>query len=279
MEESLLVEEEKQEPKGFIYTITNTLNGKQYVGQTNNPKRRWAEHRATGNTGHFSGKSHLYYAMQKYGINVFQFEVIEETSLDLIHEREIYWIDKLNTLVPNGYNMTPGGEALYGENNPFYGRTHSEKTKQLISEKNKGRKLNEEQLTRKREKAKEVGLRMRGKIHLSDEAKEKISQKNRENGCYERHSNRMKGNKLYLLHHYKKVEMIDKETLEVLRVFNNAIEAGAYIKDLGRTKAKHPSSIITNVCNGHDKTGAGYIWRYVEEHTVEEDVSTKETSL
>lgn len=35
--------------------------------------------------------------------------------------------------MPNGYNMTDGGEKLYGENNPFYGHRHNEKTKEKIS--------------------------------------------------------------------------------------------------------------------------------------------------
>ena len=35
--------------------------------------------------------------------------------------------------MPNGYNMTDGGEKLYGENNPFYGHRHDEKTKEKIS--------------------------------------------------------------------------------------------------------------------------------------------------
>lgn len=35
--------------------------------------------------------------------------------------------------MPNGYNMTDGGEKLYGENNPFYGHRHNEETKEKIS--------------------------------------------------------------------------------------------------------------------------------------------------
>ena len=34
--------------------------------------------------------------------------------------------------MPNGYNMTDGGEKLYGENNLFYGHRHNEKTKDQV---------------------------------------------------------------------------------------------------------------------------------------------------
>ena len=84
----------------------------------------------------------------------------------------------------------------------------------------------------------------------------------------------MKGNKLCHLRKYKPVAMINPETMAVIKVFKNAMEAGEYIKERGLTKAKHPSNIITGVCNGYEQKGAGYIWKYID---VEKDVSTKET--
>lgn len=46
--------------------------------------------------------------MQKYGIGHFHIELIEETNNP--EEREIYWIEKLNTY-QNGYNATKGGDG------------------------------------------------------------------------------------------------------------------------------------------------------------------------
>ena len=47
-------------------------------------------------------------------------------------EREKYWIEYYDSY-NSGYNMTIGGEALFGENNPFYGKTHTVETKQKLS--------------------------------------------------------------------------------------------------------------------------------------------------
>ena len=48
----------------------------------------------------------LYYPKEN-----FNFEVIEEVENSLLNEREIYWISFYNSLVPNGYNLTAGGEG------------------------------------------------------------------------------------------------------------------------------------------------------------------------
>lgn len=91
--------------KKFIYKITNKINGKKYIGQTNNPKRRFLEHINRGYEKEV-GKV-LYYAFDKYGVDNFTFEVIEE--VENYNEREKYWIDFYNSF-EDGYNMTPGGE-------------------------------------------------------------------------------------------------------------------------------------------------------------------------
>ena len=51
----------------YIYKIENLINHKVYIGQTNNPQRRFSEHRAKG----YETNTHkvLYYAFDKYGIN------------------------------------------------------------------------------------------------------------------------------------------------------------------------------------------------------------------
>lgn len=82
-------------------------------------------------------------AFIKYGIENFTFKILEECLNNEMSEREIYWIHKLNTCVKDknswGYNMTHGGERLFGDENPFYGKTHSEKNKRLLSERGKKR--------------------------------------------------------------------------------------------------------------------------------------------
>lgn len=262
------------EDVGYIYVITNKKNGKQYVGQTNNPKRRWAEHKATGNTGHFKYASYLYNAMQQDGIDSFDFNILETVPIEQICEKEVFWISKLNTIVPNGYNILVGGVALYGEHNPFYGKHHTEETKQLISSKNQGRPISE----REREIRRKCNAGERnpfyGKQH-TEETKIKIKNTNIQRGHYQAFSERMQGNQLYCYRKYKSVAMIDPKTNQVIRVFKNAMEAGEYIKELGLSKAKTPSNIITGVCNGHERIGAGYIWRYIETDAQENESQNK----
>lgn len=52
----------------------------------------------------------LYQAFKKYGIDAFEFGVIEE-NVENYDEREVYWISYYNTYGEDGYNMTPGGSA------------------------------------------------------------------------------------------------------------------------------------------------------------------------
>lgn len=51
--------------------------------------------------------------MRKYGVENFIIEQLEECSIEESSDREIYWIDKLNTLAKNktGYNVTLGGDG------------------------------------------------------------------------------------------------------------------------------------------------------------------------
>ena len=85
-----------------IYKITNQCNGMSYVRQSIDIQRRWAEHRRKMNIKN----TLLYQAMREFGIDNFSFEVIEECELVDLNDKEKYYIDKYNTMNPNGYNMS-----------------------------------------------------------------------------------------------------------------------------------------------------------------------------
>lgn len=99
-----------------IYKITNQINGHSYIGLSTHIEDRWNYHKTPYNWKREKDKS-LYKAIIKYGIDNFNFEVLEECSLEQLSEREKYYIEKYDTFY-NGYNMTAGGEDNQGDSHP-----------------------------------------------------------------------------------------------------------------------------------------------------------------
>lgn len=99
----------------YIYCYINKINQHKYVGQTNNLKRRIREHKSCA----FNKKANSYndlihQKIRQYGIDNFDIitlEIIYEDNIDLVNEREIYWIKEKNSFCKNGkgYNMNIGG--------------------------------------------------------------------------------------------------------------------------------------------------------------------------
>lgn len=108
-----------------IYKITNKINKKYYIGQSNQIGKRWRDHKT------YQWKRHpeypLYKAFIKYGIENFTFEVIEQCQLSQLDERERYWIKYYNSLVHNnGYNIREGGYGEPGELHPNHKLTEKD---------------------------------------------------------------------------------------------------------------------------------------------------------
>lgn len=100
---------------GYIYYIGNTINSKLYVGKTLSPiTKRFQEHCNDSRREQMEHRP-LYSAMRKYGEDKFSVHLLEEVDSSLLVEREMYWIQKLDTY-KNGYNATHGGDGkiLYG---------------------------------------------------------------------------------------------------------------------------------------------------------------------
>lgn len=105
--------------KGYIYVITNNVNGKQYIGKTTEePEKYWNWHKNRAKRGI---SKVLYSSMRKHGIKHFTFRILEEYSFNtfeetnkVLNEREISLIKEFNSLVPNGYNVTIGGDGTKG---------------------------------------------------------------------------------------------------------------------------------------------------------------------
>lgn len=82
-----------------IYKIENLINHKVYIGQSIHIEKRWLEH-CIPSTKSLVGK-----AINKYGKENFSFQILEECEKSLLNERESYYIQYYQSLVPNGYNI------------------------------------------------------------------------------------------------------------------------------------------------------------------------------
>lgn len=95
-----------------IYSITNLINNKKYIGQSIDIENRFVRHKCELRKGRHVNK-HLQHAWNKYGENNFKFEIIEICSKTSLNNRECYWISFYDTL-NNGYNLDRGGEGIRG---------------------------------------------------------------------------------------------------------------------------------------------------------------------
>lgn len=92
----------------YIYKITNKINGKMYIGKTEETiEKRFKQHCQDCHRQAMANRP-LYRAMNKYGIENFVVEEVEKT--DNPEEREIYWIEFYRTF-KHGYNATMGGDG------------------------------------------------------------------------------------------------------------------------------------------------------------------------
>ena len=140
------------ENKVGIYCFENTLDGKKYIGKSKNIKYRTRQHIYDLRKGH-DESCILQNAWSKHGEEYFKIYIVEECSIELLNEKEIYWIRELHShKSENGYNVTWGGdcspmegrhhtketiqrlsETKIGENNYWFGKHHSDETKEKMS--------------------------------------------------------------------------------------------------------------------------------------------------
>ena len=85
-----------------VYKITNTVTGDFYIGSSKDVKKRWREHKHPSVWKNHPNNQ-MYIDMQKYGVDKFVFEVIEEAEESFLKEKEQYFIETLNPTY-NNYN-------------------------------------------------------------------------------------------------------------------------------------------------------------------------------
>lgn len=115
------------ERKCYVYKHTNKINGKCYIGQTCNIKRRWKPK-------YYEGCSKFYNAIKKYGWDNFTHEILIECSKNDVDYWEEFFIDKYHS-VENGYNLDYGGKP---------NKEVSLETREKLRQINTGRKLSKD---------------------------------------------------------------------------------------------------------------------------------------
>lgn len=174
-----------------------------------------------GGGSNYKHNIHFYRAIKKYGWDNIVHEILDE-NLDFkeANEKEVYYIKLLNSYDCNfGYNITLGGDGT------------------------KGKKLTDD-----RKKA--IGDFFRGK-KLSDDHRKKMSIARTDN-------NKIKGRTGSKCKLSKKIKQIDKDTLEVLKIWDSVRDVQ---RDLGLC-----SGSISKICNKKVKcyTCGGYRWEYCD---------------
>lgn len=206
-----------------IYVITNTLNGKVYVGKSEiSIEDRLKEHKSGTNSN-----EHLQRSIKKYGIDNFRFEVLEECEVSKCCERERYWIKKLNSIYPNGYNYTSGGENKSGF-------TFCEKSKKKMSESAKRVSKTEQgkAIHSKGGKARTWSNEERKKVSdslkklYSDKTKVPMYGKHHTEDWKKKQSERMMGEKhpMYGKHISDKAKALKSKAIKGRKWVNNGIE-------------------------------------------------------
>jgi len=237
-----------------IYSITNTVDGKRYIGKSKNIEKRFQQHIHLLSKEDVSRdvNRHLFNAVKKYGMGVFKFEIIEqfdEVDEALLADREIYWMEEYNTLDRTcGYNLLKDSSARtiihpetieifrennLGEMNPNYGNRWTQEQKDAM-------------------RAVKISQHRDGSVYGSD-WRAKLSEASTEKWKDEELKMKMarsvsKAKTKYRFYQY------DKVTLQLVRVWDS-------MADILEENTDYHNIAIYSVANGHKKSYRGYIWK------------------
>jgi|AntAceMinimDraft_16_1070373.scaffolds.fasta_scaffold02383_9 group I intron endonuclease len=190
----------------YVYITTNSVNGKQYVG----------DHSSNKLEDNYIGSGNIIvHAVNKYGKEKFKKEILEffDTKQEAFNAQE-KWINACDTLKPNGYNISPkGGHNVGGcfseetleklriggknhiktsehkrkisegvkkalkekkfEMPSWEGKTHSNETKNKMRKSHTGKKMSDESKEKNRQKHLKENLPARTKKNMSEGAKKR----------------------------------------------------------------------------------------------------------
>ena len=248
----------------YIYCITNMINNKMYVGKMSKSVNKSKSYLGSGVV--------INKAIQKYGKESFIKEILEENvKPEELSIREIFWIEKLNTKLPNGYNLTDGGEGTAGykktriqiENHrkAIIGKKASEETKRKISNAHVGKRKTEVH-------AKNISKGLKGR-KLSQDHIKKVSEANKGKKISEEHKKMISDfHKGRLTSEETKVKMSlankAKVKIQQLSLDGQVIATYESIKEAIRQTGSVASGVF-RCLSGERKTHKGYIWKRLNE--------------
>ena len=257
---------------GYIYIIKNKVDNKCYIGQTieKDINTRWNKHKRNINS---DGCPALYGAFRKYGLNNFDFKIICICFDEACDDLETYYISKFNSIAPNGYNLESGGnknkifhpETRIKISIALTGKKHSEERKLKNSNSQKGKILTEEskQKMSKSRIGKKLNLtdeqkqnrsnRLKGHL-VSEKTKQKVAEANRNrtwtDEMKQKMSKKLKENNT----HCKKIGRFSLN--DVLLETYNSIQEAVEITETSR-------SYISRCCNNKIEQYKDYIWKFI----------------
>lgn len=271
---------------GYIYKITNKLTGKCYIGETiqKDPQERWRAHINTMKSN--KGCPALKDAMKKHGVENFKSEVIIICFDEDVERYEREYIQKYNSMVPNGYNILPGGQCGGGfkgkkhtpeaiakmmencrkfrEANPNHFETYREKLRQSMEKVDLSAAVNNSEVFQKAKQEGRLGARAHknakkdGTGILADETRQKISE--RILRYYKENINN------YLKNHKEAViKALGKPIVQYTKE-GDIVREYRTIAEANNLSGVKKSNIQSNL-SGKTKTAGGFIWKFAPKTT------------
>lgn len=285
---------------GIIYKVTNDINNKVYIGQTTYTlEQRWANHvnASLKNVDKF----HFHSAIRKYGPKHFKIEEIERCPESELNNKEKYYIQKFNS-IENGYNISIGGEGTrinQKEKEEIFNLWESGLLIGDIAKATKHKRQNITNILRQYGVTEEMTSQRatnisKKSVYMIDKDTNEILKKfdslsEAEQYCgrsstssnirtvckgkqitsygykwcytndYENFKSRnLKDNRF----NGDKIEMIDKDTKEVLNTFISIEAAVKYLKNNNISSTANDVTLGTSFCNP-EKISYGYLWRKI----------------
>lgn len=235
-----------EEPFGYIYKITNKINGHYYIGQ-HEFHYPWLD-----KSYHGSGRK-LWNAYKKYGIENFDVAILEWTDEgnEKLSELEINWIEVFGSyMFPFHYNLTFGGDSGPGVDKDWYntlrGKTKRKEQSEMLKRNNP--MMNSETARKQHQQLIGKKLSKQARLNMSLNHADFSGEKNPMYGV------RLTGSKNH------KARPIVRLDLDM-----NLISEHSYMKELEELEGIDPHR-IRECCQNKRDSWKGFIYMYKEDY-------------